>query len=381
MIFPDAMLGMLGGGQLGRMFTLAAHSMGYRVTVLDPDPASPAGTIADAHLRAAYQDREALERLADTCAAVTTEFENVPAESLRWLAAYCTVRPTADSVAVAQDRIREKRFLVENGFAVAPFAAITTADECDRAEAALFPGILKRARFGYDGKGQARVATREEARTAFVAMGSEPCVLEKRVMLACEVSVVAARGADGATRSFPVAENSHRNGILDVSIVPARVGRALTQGAQDQAQAVATRLGYCGVLAVEFFVTTGGELLVNEIAPRPHNSGHFTIDACVTSQFEQQVRTLCGLPLGESHLLAPAVMVNLLGDVWHGGEPAWDAVFSCPEAKLHLYGKHEARPGRKMGHYTVLGADVDAALSKALAVRVRLSPDFQLQSP
>jgi len=380
MIFPDAMLGMLGGGQLGRMFTLAAHSMGYRVTVLDPDPTSPAGTIADVHLRAAYQDREALERLADTCAAVTTEFENVPAESLRWLGAYCTVRPTADSVAVAQDRIREKRFLVENGFAVAPFAAITSAHECGRADAALFPGILKRARFGYDGKGQARVATPEEARAAFVAMGSEPCVLEKHVMLACEVSVVAARGADGATRSFPVAENSHRNGILDVSIVPARVERALAQRAEDQAQAVATRLGYCGVLAVEFFVTTEGELLVNEIAPRPHNSGHYTIDACVTSQFEQQVRTLCGLPLGETHLIAPAVMVNLLGDVWHGGEPAWDAVFSCPEAKLHLYGKHEARPGRKMGHYTVLGRDVDAALSQALAVRARLSPDFQLQS-
>jgi 5-(carboxyamino)imidazole ribonucleotide synthase len=380
MIFPDAMLGMLGGGQLGRMFTLAAHSMGYRVTVLDPDPASPAGTIADVHLRAAYQDREALERLADTCAAVTTEFENVPAESLRWLAAYCTVRPTADSVAVAQDRVREKRFLVENGFAVAPFAVITAAEDCDRADAALFPGILKRARFGYDGKGQARVATPQAARAAFGVMGSESCVLEKQVTLACEVSVVAARGADGITRSFPVAENSHRNGILDVSIVPARVSKTIAQRAEDEAQAVATRLGYCGVLAVEFFVTTDGELLVNEIAPRPHNSGHYTIDACVTSQFEQQVRTLCGLPLGESRLLAPAVMVNLLGDVWQHGEPAWDAVFGCPEAKLHLYGKHEARRGRKMGHYTVLGPDVDAALSKAMAVRAQLSSDFQLQS-
>jgi 5-(carboxyamino)imidazole ribonucleotide synthase len=380
MIFPDAMLGMLGGGQLGRMFTLAAHSMGYRVTVLDPDPASPAGTIADMHLRAAYQDREALERLADTCSAVTTEFENVPAESLRWLAGYCTVRPTADSVAVAQDRVREKRFLVDNGFAVAPFAVISTAEDCDRADAALFPGIVKRARFGYDGKGQARVATPQEARAAFIAMGSEACVLEKQVTLACEVSVVAARGADGATRSFPVAENSHRNGILDVSIVPARVNRAIAQRAEDQAQAIATRLGYCGVLAVEFFVTGDGELLVNEIAPRPHNSGHYTIDACVTSQFEQQVRTLCGLPLGESRLLAPAVMVNLLGDVWQHGEPAWDAVFGCPEAKLHLYGKHDARPGRKMGHYTVLASDVEAALSKAMAVRARLSPDFQLQS-
>jgi 5-(carboxyamino)imidazole ribonucleotide synthase len=329
-------------------------------------------------LRAAYQDREALERVADTCAAVTTEFEHVPADSLRWLSSYCAVRPTGDSVAVAQNRITEKRFLVENGFAVAPFEVIATAEDCSRADARLFPGILKRARFGYDGKGQARVANAQEARAAFVAMGSDACVLEKQVTLACEVSVVAARGADGATRSFPISENEHRNGILDVSIVPARVAGELAQRAAMQAQTVATRLGYCGVLCVEFFVTSDRELLVNEIAPRPHNSGHYTIDACVTSQFEQQVRTLCGLPLGETHLLAPAVMVNLLGDVWQHGEPAWDAVFSCPEAKLHLYGKREARRGRKMGHYTVLGSDVDAALDRALAVRARLSPDFQL---
>ena len=380
MIFPDAMLGMLGGGQLGRMFTLAAHTMGYRVTVLDPDPTSPAGRIADVHLRAAYQDRDALEQLADTCEAVTTEFENVPADSLRWLAAHCTVRPTADSVAVAQDRIREKRFLAQNGFAVAPFAVIAEAEDCANVDDTLFPGILKRARFGYDGKGQASVSTREEARDAFVALGSEACVLEKRIRLALEVSVVSARGADGESRSFPVVENRHRNGILDVSIVPARVGTDLAERAGKQAQAVATALGYCGVLAVEFFVTTDGELLVNEIAPRPHNSGHYTIDACSTSQFEQQVRTLCGLPLGEPRLLSPAVMVNLLGDVWQHGEPAWTAVFGCPEAKLHLYGKHEARPGRKMGHYTVLGASADAALEAALGIRAKLSPDFQLRA-
>jgi 5-(carboxyamino)imidazole ribonucleotide synthase len=379
MIFPDAMLGMLGGGQLGRMFTLAAHTMGYRVTVLDPDPTSPAGRIADVHLRAAYQDRDALEQLADTCEAVTTEFENVPADSLRWLAAHCTVRPTADSVAVAQDRIREKRFLAENGFAVAPFVVIADAQDCVNIDEALLPGILKRARFGYDGKGQARVATKEEARQGFIALGSEACVLEKQIRLALEVSVVAARGADGASRSFPVVENRHRNGILDVSIVPARVPPDLAGHAAAQAQAVATALGYCGVLAVEFFVTTDGELLVNEIAPRPHNSGHYTIDACSTSQFEQQVRTLCGLPLGEPRLLSPAVMVNLLGDVWQHGEPAWMAVFSCPEAKLHLYGKYEARPGRKMGHYTVLGMDAGTALQKALGIREQLSPDFQLQ--
>jgi 5-(carboxyamino)imidazole ribonucleotide synthase len=380
MFFPDAMLGMLGGGQLGRMFTLAAHSMGYRVAVLDPDSRSPAGAIADVHLKAAYQDREALQQLADSCVAVTTEFENVPADSLRWLAAHCTVRPTGDSVSIAQDRIREKRFLTQNGFEVAPYVAIERIEDCQRIDPALLPGILKRARFGYDGKGQARVATIEDVRTAFAALGSEACVLEKQVSLACEVSVVAARGADGATLSFPVAENQHRDGILDVSIVPARVSPKLAQRAEAAAQAVAVKLGYCGVLAVEFFVTTDGALLVNEIAPRPHNSGHYTIDACATSQFEQQVRTLCGLPLGDTRLLSPVVMVNLLGDVWQSGQPAWDAVFACPDAKLHLYGKHEARPGRKMGHYTVLGADSDDALAKALAIRSKLSPDFNLES-
>ena len=380
MFFPDAMLGMLGGGQLGRMFTLAAHSMGYRVAVLDPDPHSPAGAIADVHLRAAYQDREALQQLADGCVAITTEFENVPADSLRWLAAHCTVRPTGDSVAIAQDRIREKRFLVQHGFEVAQYAVIEHMEDIDSLDSMLLPGILKRARFGYDGKGQARVATVEEVRAAFLTLGAESCVLEQEVSLACEVSVVAARGADGATRSFPVSENQHRDGILDVSIVPARVSNELAQRAQGVGEKIAANLGYCGVLAVEFFVTIDGALLVNEIAPRPHNSGHYTLDACTTSQFEQQVRTLCGLPLGDTRLLSPVVMVNLLGDVWQGGQPAWDAIFSASEAKLHLYGKHEARVGRKMGHYTVLGASADDALAKALAIRAKLTPDFNLQS-
>ncbi len=374
MIFPDAMLGMLGGGQLGRMFTLAAHSMGYRVTVLDPDPLSPAGAIADVHLKAAYQDREALQHLADSCVAVTTEFENVPADSLRWLASHCAVRPAGDAVAVAQDRVREKRFLSGNGIPVAPFAVIEREADLDSLAPGLLPGILKRARFGYDGKGQARVATVAEARSAFVELGSETCVLERLIDLACEVSVVVARGADGGTRAFPVSENRHRNGILDVSIVPARVTAAVARQAEDAAAAVADKLGYCGVLAVEFFVTARGELLANEIAPRPHNSGHYTIDACATSQFEQQVRTLCGLPLGDTRLLSPVVMVNLLGDVWRTGTPAWEQVFAVPAAKLHLYGKHEARPGRKMGHYTVLGATAEAALARALDIQAALTP-------
>ncbi len=376
MIFPDAMLGMLGGGQLGRMFTLAAHSMGYRVTVLDPDPLSPAGAIADVHLKAAYQDVEALQQLADSCEAVTTEFENVPADSLRWLAKHCAVRPAGDAVAIAQDRIREKAFVRACGIEVAPYAVIEKAADLDTASAALFPGILKRARFGYDGKGQARVASTAEAKKAFAEMGAEACVLEQRVALKCEISAVVARGADGSGHGFPVAENRHRNGILDVSIVPARIAPALAQRATDWALKIAAELGYCGVLAVEFFVTESGGLLVNEMAPRPHNSGHYTIDACVTSQFEQQVRTLCGLPLGDARLLSPVVMVNLLGDAWQQGAPQWERVLSMPDAKLHLYGKHEARGGRKMGHYTVLDYSADAALQKALIARAALYPDW-----
>ncbi len=377
MIFPDAMLGMLGGGQLGRMFTLAAHSMGYRVTVLDPDPLSPAGAIADVHLKAAYQDREALQQLADTCAAVTTEFENVPAESLRWLASHCAVRPAGDAVAIAQDRIREKAFVRSCGIEVAPYAVIENITDIDGADAKLFPGILKRARFGYDGKGQARVANAAEARKAFKDMGAESCVLEQQIALKCEISAVVARGADGIGRGFPVAENRHRMGILDVSIVPARVAPELAQRATDWALKIAEKLDYCGVLAVEFFVSESGALLVNEMAPRPHNSGHYTLDACATSQFEQQVRTLCGLTLGDTRLLAPVVMVNLLGEAWQRGQPQWERVFNVPEAKLHLYGKHEARDGRKMGHYTMLGATADAALQKALIVRSALYPEWK----
>ena len=377
MIFPDAMLGMLGGGQLGRMFTLAAHSMGYRVTVLDPDPLSPAGAIADVHLKAAYQDREALQQLADTCVAVTTEFENVPADSLRWLASHCTVRPGGDAVAVAQDRIREKAFFRACNLGVAPYAVIESDADIAQAPASLFPGILKRARFGYDGKGQMRVANADEARKAFKDMGSESCVLEQRITLKCEISAVVARGADGAGRSFPVSENRHRMGILDVSIVPARVAPELAKQGEEWALRIADKLNYCGVLAVEFFVTGSGELLVNEMAPRPHNSGHYTIDACVTSPFEQQVRTLCGLPLGDTKLLSPVVMVNLLGEAWQQGAPQWGRVLNLPDAKLHLYGKHEARGGRKMGHYTVLDHSAEAALQKALITRAALYPDWQ----
>jgi 5-(carboxyamino)imidazole ribonucleotide synthase len=257
---------------------------------------------------------------------------------------------------------------------VAPYAAIESPADLAKIDAKLLPGILKRARFGYDGKGQARVANADEARRAFAGFGADTCVLEALIDLACEVSVVVARGADGVTRAFPVAENRHRNGILDVCIVPARIAPELTSRAENAAALIAERLNYHGVLAVEFFVTATGELLVNEIAPRPHNSGHYTIDACATSQYEQQARALCGLPLGDTRLLAPVVMVNLLGEAWQNGVPDWRLLFDNPRAKLHLYGKHEARPGRKMGHFTVLGETVDTALADALALRAALCP-------
>jgi len=375
---PGSWLGLLGGGQLGRMFCMAAQSLGYRVAVLDPGSDSPAGTVADLHVRADYLDREALAALAARCRAATTEFENVPAAALEFLAQSAHVAPQAASVAIAQDRIREKTFLVDSGFAVVPFAVLRDANDARRVDPALLPGILKTARFGYDGKGQHPVRTATEVEAAFGTMGGTACVLERRVSLACEVSVVVACDAARAMRCWPVAENRHRDGILDVSIAPARVDPALAQRARDIATGVAAALDYEGVLCVEMFVTTDGALLVNEIAPRPHNSGHYTIDACVTSQFEQQARVLAGLPLGATTQHTPAVMLNLLGDLWFRNgasapsEPDWPAVLAHGDAKLHLYGKSTPRPGRKMGHVTCLGATLDDALATARAIRATL---------
>jgi 5-(carboxyamino)imidazole ribonucleotide synthase len=377
-IAPGAWLGLLGGGQLGRMFTMAAQSMGYKVLVLDPGADSPAGSVADAHIAADYVDPAALDTLAQRCAAVTTEFENVPAEALRFISQHCVVSPAADSVAVAQDRIAEKRFLNSVGLAVAPHKPIYQIADIDASVASLLPGILKVSRLGYDGKGQARVATLDEARNAFAQFGAQACVLEKRIALRLELSVIVARGFDGGVVTWPVAENRHAEGILDVSIVPARVSPVLADEASEAAVAVASALDYRGVLCVEFFVSQEGQLLANEIAPRPHNSGHYTIDACVTSQFEQQLRVLCGLPLGAPALHQPAVMVNLLGDLWSRGEPQWIHVLREPRAKLHLYGKAQARPGRKMGHFTVLGESAEEALQLALDIRERLATDAQI---
>lgn len=367
-ILPPAMLGMLGGGQLGRFFVIAAHEMGYRVTVLDPDPHSPAGKIAEAHLCAAYDDAAALATMAEQCAAITTEFENVPASTLEALARSTTVHPSAEAVAVCQHRIREKNFLRDHGFPHAPYAAIAAESDIPPADSGLYPGILKVARFGYDGKGQARVDAPTAALLAFQAFHGELCVLEQRLALDDEVSVVLARDAAGNEQAFPTVENIHRNGILDITIAPARGSDEVREQAQALARGVAEKLGYVGTLGVEFFVCNGS-LYVNEIAPRPHNSGHYTLDACMTNQFEQQVRALCGLPLGDPHLHSPAVMVNLLGDVWREGEPDWGRLLQHPRLKLHLYGKPEARPGRKMGHYTVLGTQAAEALGAAMQAR------------
>ncbi|MDP1897370.1 MAG: 5-(carboxyamino)imidazole ribonucleotide synthase [Sulfurimicrobium sp.] len=375
MILPPATLGILGGGQLGRMFTVAARTMGYRVMVLDPDPDSPAGALADIHLRAAYRDHAALEKMGRACAAVTTEFENVPADSLEFLAQFCPVRPGAAAVEIAQDRRREKTFLQSNGFSTAPFETVENHSDLAAAFRIIgSPAVLKTARMGYDGKGQAKVNSIAELDAAFQQMGAVPCVLEAWMPLQTEISVVVARSVGGQTAAFPAAENHHAHGILDTSIVPAQVAAELAEQALDTATAIAAVLDYCGVLAVEFFVLGDGRLLVNEIAPRPHNSGHFTLNACVTSQFEQQVRTVAGLPLGAPDLLRPVAMLNLLGDLWRNGqEPPWDVVLRHPQAKLHLYGKRGAHPGRKMGHINVLSESVDDALGQALDLRAALT--------
>jgi 5-(carboxyamino)imidazole ribonucleotide synthase len=328
--------------------------MGYHVVALDPDPAAPIGPVVDEHIVAAYDDESALHALAERCAVVTTEFENPPAAALAYLDARTRVAPGPNAVATAQDRIAEKAFLVDIGVPVGCYAPILEAGSIDAAAALVgFPAVLKTARFGYDGKGQRRVATIEELRDGFAALGSVPCVLEALVALQTEVSVVAGRSRSGELRAYAVTENTHVNGILDVSSAPADIPDRLADAAVDLARQIGVRLDYCGVFAVELFVVDG-ELLVNELAPRPHNSGHWTIDASGTSQFEQQVRAICDLPLGEPSLQSPVAMLNVLGDAWQAGAPDWAAVLRLPGTSLHLYGKREPRPGRKMGHVTVI---------------------------
>ena len=373
-ITPPAMLGILGGGQLGRYFVIAARTMGYRTTVVEPDPHAPAGRVADVHLVADYDDPAALEQLATTCAVVTTEFENAPATAMVTLVDRTLVRPSPEAIAVTQDRIAEKQFLADIGVNVAPYREIDSAATLADAEAsAVFPAIMKTARLGYDGKGQVRVAAAADLVAAWAALGSVPCVLEQQLPLDRELSVVLARTADGRVAYYPVAENVHVHGILDTSSVPAVLPGDGHHQAGELCAGIAEALQFVGVLAVEMFVV-GNDVLVNELAPRPHNTGHYTLDACVTDQFQQQVRAICGLALGDTGLAVPGVaMVNLLGDLWGDGEPRWATALAEPSAHLHLYGKQQARPGRKMGHLTVTST---SSAADALHVAQRLRSEL-----
>lgn len=373
---PDATIGVLGGGQLGRMLVTAARTMGYEVIVLDPDPDCPAGSMASGQIVAAYDDPKAWEELAKRCKAVTCEFENVPAKALAWLASKgLVVTPNAKAVQVAQDRVLEKQTVVEAGFAVAPFAVISrTGEGLVEARKHAFPAILKSARLGYDGKGQVRVASADELESAFEELGKVDCVLEQRLNLAQEFSVIVVRGQDGQAQSYPCIENQHRHGILDESRVPARISPELDQKARSAALAIAEHLGYQGVLTVEFFLDDRGALYVNEMAPRPHNSGHLSINAADCSQFEQQLRVLCGLALGPCEWRCPAAMVNLLGDRWAQQAPDFPGMLAIPGVSLHLYGKSEARPGRKMGHLTLTAASESDRDARLLELRALLGP-------
>jgi 5-(carboxyamino)imidazole ribonucleotide synthase len=364
MILPGATLGMLGGGQLGRMFVFRAHEMGYRVIVLDPSAESPAGTVADRHIRTPYDDEAALREFAGSCQAMTTEFENVPAGTLALLESLGSVSPSSVAVAIAQDRILEKTHIADAGFRTAAFLPVRSMEEARTAQERLGrQAVLKTSRLGYDGKGQAVVRSAEECEAAFERFGQVECILEERLSLERELSVILARGADGATVAYPAGENVHHNGILHSTVVPARVAPSLADEATAIAIGVAESLEYVGVMGVELFVAGGGRLYVNEIAPRPHNSGHYTIDAAATDQFEQQLRAMCGLPLGSTRLLAPVAMINLLGDRWAHGEPCWDQALAVPGVRLHLYGKRAARSGRKMGHLTCVAGTADEALA------------------
>lgn len=374
-ILPGAVIGVLGSGQLGRMFAIAARRMGYRVHTFSPETDTPTGQVADVEIKAQYDDLHAVRSFAADVDVVTFEFENVLSATAEAAAEHAPVRPSGHVLHITQNRLREKTFLSSRGFPVTPFRPIHSLGEL-RAGLAEFgyPSILKTAGFGYDGKGQSRIAAPEEAAAALEAAGKQEMILEAFVDFARELSVVAARGLDGAFAHWGVIENSHSRHILDVSLAPARIDPALAEQAIEISRAVLEELQVVGVLCVEFFLTRDGKLLINELAPRPHNSGHLTFDACVTSQFEQQLRAVCGLPLGSTELLRPAAMSNLLGDLWREGEPNWMAACSFPEVKLHLYGKMEAKPGRKMGHLTAMAATVEEAAHLVRRARAALRP-------
>jgi len=370
LIAPGAALGLLGGGQLGRMFAMAARRMGYRVHTFSPEDDSPAGQIADLEVTALYADIDALRAFAGGVDVVTFEFENIPTEAIDAVESLVAVRPSGMALHLAQQRAREKTFLADRGVPTVPFASAESFDELWDAVASVgTPAVIKTAAFGYDGKGQHKVTTPADVEHVWTAIGHQPAVVEKFMSLQAEISIIAARGADGDVAMYSPFENRHRDHILDVTTVPAAIPTALATQANDITRTILEELQYVGVLCVEFFVSTDGDLLVNELAPRPHNSGHLTIDAAVTSQFEQQVRAVCGLPLGAPEIPRPAAMANLLGDLWIDGEPNWAAACRFPDVKLHLYGKTEPRPGRKMGHLTAVGATVNEAQDLVVGAR------------
>jgi 5-(carboxyamino)imidazole ribonucleotide synthase len=378
-LLPGKTIGVLGGGQLGRMLGHAATRLGYRFHVYEPQAGCPAGAVAHREVNAPYEDLAALSGFARECDVVTYEFENVPAAPLQAIEGLTRLHPHWSVLATTQNRSREKRWLRDHGFPHARFGELPAGGDLAAAIREVgIPCVVKTADFGYDGKGQLKVMTEADLPAALRKFAGQPVVIEQFIDFACEVSAVVARSASAAVRVFPVAENIHTNHILDFSIVPARVPAAVLAQAEKLARLIAEKIALVGVLGVEFFVTKGGDVLVNELAPRTHNSGHWTLDACMTSQFEQQVRAICGLPLGAVTLTSPVVMVNILGDAWQWagercvGEPNWDALLAQPNVRLHLYGKAEPRPGRKMGHFTVVARDADMAYELAQKYKARL---------
>ncbi len=372
-LLPGATLGVLGSGQLGRMFAIAARRMGYRVHTLSPESDSPTGQVADQEITASYEDLDAVSEFAKRVSVVTFEFENVPSATAEVAARFAPVRPAGQVLHVIQHRLREKTYLQEHGFPVTPFRAVRSAEELQAAIREIgCPAVLKTAGWGYDGKGQVKIQSVDEAALAWERLETSEAILEGFVDFRLEVSVVGARGIDGAIANFGLLENSHSNHILDVTVAPARVSSRVAAEAEAIARGVLESLDVVGVLCVEMFLTHDDRLLINELAPRPHNSGHLTFDANVTSQFEQQVRAICGLPLGSIELLRPAAMANLLGDVWENGEPCWAEALRLPEVKLHLYGKSSARVGRKMGHLTAMANSADEAERIVREARRRL---------
>ena len=380
MILPGSTIGVLGGGQLGRMFAMAARRLGYRVHTLAPDHDTPTGQIADAEINASYDDMDAVRAFAQAVDVVTFEFENVSADAVAEAQRHAIIRPNGRSLAIAQHRLKEKSFLVEHGLPVAPFAPVRTdVDLAAALNAVGCPSVLKTATSGYDGKGQIRIGKAEDLGSAWDALGRREAVLEAFLDLDREISVIGARGVGGEWSHFGPIENAHAGHILDVSVSPANVPEATAALAVDVVRRVMDALDFVGILCVEFFITRDARLLVNELAPRPHNSGHLTFDACRTSQFEQQLRAVCGLPLGSPDMLQPAAaMANILGDIWEGGEPDWAAALALPDVKLHLYGKSSPRPGRKMGHLTVLAAAPAEAKARVLQARRALSLKSEL---